>query len=295
MNRTAIFACYASDGIINHYIVTYLMNLKKIASNIVFISDNSFSADEIRKIESLCSHYECEHHGEYDFGSYKRGFQYLKKNQMINEIDELIVCNDSCLCVDDFNYVFNEMASRNCDFWSMTGSTQFQSHMQSYFLVFKSKVFLSDVFNDYISKVKHLDNYDDIVHIYELPLKATLEQYNFKGDSFIAPLDNDRNANFYPIYLMENHCPLVKKKNFTSIRFATDSIFSVYNYLLKKHNKASLDVLDLLRLKSKYEFYLYEISLRVKRFICRVDESRSGGRRYRICMIPVWYSHKHRR
>ncbi|MHC4553668.1 MAG: rhamnan synthesis F family protein, partial [Planctomycetota bacterium] len=92
--RLAIFAGYDGKGQIHDYVVYYLKELKKVA-DIVFVSDNHFTAESLAPIQDLIIHSICLPHGEYDFGSYKRGYCWAKETGLLDEYDSLIFCNDS--------------------------------------------------------------------------------------------------------------------------------------------------------------------------------------------------------
>ena len=78
MKRAVVFAHYDKDSVIDDYVVYYVENLKKVADIVVFVSCNNLSEEEKQKLE--VNHIISEEHEEYDFGSYKRGFLYLKDN-----------------------------------------------------------------------------------------------------------------------------------------------------------------------------------------------------------------------
>ena len=179
MKRLAIFAFYNEKGLINDYVVTYLKYLKEVSDNIVFVADNEPNVKELSKIYPLVSHIESYHHGEYDFGSYKIGFKYAKEHYLLEDVDKIILCNDSCFCVDSLKPAFDKMATNSCDFWSMTASNEYEPHLQSFFLVVKKKLFNSEVFSNYLDNVKHLDSFLEIVNTYEIPLKKNFEKEGF--------------------------------------------------------------------------------------------------------------------
>ena len=75
--NTAIYAAYSEDGTISDYVVTYLKKLKEIAPNIIYVTDNQMSKNELRKIKPYANHVIAHRHGEYDWGSFKRGYNWL--------------------------------------------------------------------------------------------------------------------------------------------------------------------------------------------------------------------------
>lgn len=187
MNRIAVFAHYDKDSCIEDYVVYYLKELKKIANIIIFVSDCDLTDEELQKISGIADRSIAKKHGEYDFGSYKRGYQYLKEAGFLTNCEELIFSNDSCFGpLVPFKEVWNEMDTRDCDFW---GITQYEDkntrlHVQSYFLVFRKTVVDSHVLDHFINSVKHENCKMDVIQKYEIGLSQTLLKNNFKMQTF---------------------------------------------------------------------------------------------------------------
>ena len=96
MKRVAIFASYNKQGIIADYILYYLRGLQSVVESIIYISDNAVKPEEQKKLDGIVIYKECKRHGCYDFGSYRRGFEWADNNGILDDADELIFCNDSC-------------------------------------------------------------------------------------------------------------------------------------------------------------------------------------------------------
>lgn len=79
----AVFAAYSADGTVSDYVIDYLRALKEIAPNIVYVTDNPIPESEIAKLRPYVSHLIARRHGEYDWGSYKRGFAWLKRQNAL--------------------------------------------------------------------------------------------------------------------------------------------------------------------------------------------------------------------
>ncbi len=197
MKRAVIFAHYDKDKIIDDYVVYYLNALKSVCDTVVFVSCNEIPDPEKSKLDGIAEYIIAENHDEYDFGSYKRGYLYLKER--LQDFDELVFANDSCYGpFFPFNEIFEEMeASSDCDFWGIT-KNRFgaikknnkyigvkREHLQSYFLVFKKNVFLSEVFGEFISSIRHFDEKNDIVINYEIGLYELLVNNGFKDDVYV--------------------------------------------------------------------------------------------------------------
>ena len=113
MKRTAVFAHYDKNNLIQDYVVYYLSELKKYAEKIIFVSDSDVLPEELKKIEGIVEQSIIGRHGEYDFGSYKRGFLYAKENNLLTACEELILANDSCYApLFPFEEMFSAMSKK---------------------------------------------------------------------------------------------------------------------------------------------------------------------------------------
>ena len=105
--NTAIYASYSEDGTISDYIVTYLKKLKEIAPNIIFVTDNQLSKNELRKIKPYINHIIAQRHGEYDWGSFKRGYNWLMTQNSnpknISSTKDKINCHAMSECQENLN------------------------------------------------------------------------------------------------------------------------------------------------------------------------------------------------
>ena len=285
MKRLAIFAFYNGKGLINDYVVTYLKYLKELSDSIIFVADNEPNVKELSKIYPLVSHIESYHHGEYDFGSYKIGFRYAKEHCLLDDVDEIILCNDSCFCVDSLKPAFDKMSTKPCDFWSMTASNEYEPHLQSFFLVVKKKLFNSEVFSNYLDNVKHLDSFLEIVNTYEIPLKMTFEKEGFKSASYIkAPKKN--NPTFFPIKCIKVKMPLIKRKIFTESYACKESLLEVILYLKIKHNAKYKDILNYFNVNSLAPTWFKFFKPKFFALLFRIEVSSKGLVKIRILNIP---------
>ncbi len=210
MKRLAIFAHYDKQCIIDEYVVFYLESLKKNVDKIIFVSDCILSSTELKKIDHLVFQTICEEHGEYDFGSYKRGFALLNQqfqNELL-EADELVFANDSCYCLRSLESIFLDVESNDCDVWSLGDdyeNPQVSSfyltkryYLQSYFIVFRKSVFLESFFHNFLNGVKKLEHKHQIIFEYEEGLGRLLTANNKKLFAYFA-------ANRVAHYLCDNY------------------------------------------------------------------------------------------
>jgi len=225
IKRIAIFAHFDAQNRIDNYVKYYIEGLKKVADTIVFISDGYLLDSELLKINHVTDKIIAVGHGEYDFGSYKRGFLYANDNGLLDGVDEVIFANDSCYGpIYPFNHMFNLMSFVGADFWGITQNkfamqkvgdeykTAMNPHLQSYFFVLKKQVFLSDVFYQFIKNIKKEDYKEDIIINYEINLTRMLVDNGYQYDFYIKNfLDaNNPAIRCWDKIIAEDNGPLLK-------------------------------------------------------------------------------------
>ena len=229
MRRVAIFAHYDKDNIIEDYVIFYLQELKKVAEKIIFVSDSNITESELEKINNIANHAITEKHGEYDFGSYKRGYLLAKELGYLQDCEELIICNDSCYGpLYPFENMFNTMSPKKLDVWGLTinpegmsldnGTIKSQEfpHIQSYFVVFKPQVFKSEFFDNFITSVKKEENKELIIIKYEMGLTQLLIDNNFEYDAYcqLSKIIKSSHLKGYETLILDDKCPLIKTSIF---------------------------------------------------------------------------------
>ena len=217
--RIAVFASYSSVGVIEPYVTAYLNGLAEVSDHIIFVTDNDLLEAESASLPDFVSHSIIGRHGEYDFGSYKRGIRYARKTGLLETADELILCNDSCYGpVGSFSALFDSMSSKEYDFWGLTSSTQFQPHIQSYFVLFKKDVIRRKEFLEFFESVKVEKSVEDVVKNYEVKMSRFMENLGFKWGCYIdrqtpghdIVSSEGPNLTLRPRFLLSSGCPLVK-------------------------------------------------------------------------------------
>ena len=224
--RVAVFAGFCPAGKILESQIYYLKGLREIVDNIVFVCDGQVLPQEIEKLKELVSVCIIKRHNEYDFGSYKFGYKFLLDNNLLEGVQELILCNDSCYGpVFPFRESFESDAVKDADFWGYTlnGYTwkNLPRHIQSFFLVFRKNVFNSKCFKDFILGVKRQKKVQGVINKYEIPFTDYLQKRGFKSSVFVSEENfpyKKVNKTVYPLTLIRDYrMPLVKVKVFNNV------------------------------------------------------------------------------
>lgn len=283
MKRLTIFSHFDSNNLIEDYVVFYLSELSKL-SDIIFVSDcNQISDIELQKIKPYIINSIIENHGEYDFGSYKKGYQFALSNNILNDYEELIFANDSCYApIFPFGEMFKTMSAKTLDFWGVTSNfnTYFSKefHIQSYFIVFTKRVFFSDVFKDFVLNIRKENDKKSLIEKYEVGLSKYLTDFGYKFDVY-SNFSKKHYASHILYYknLLKEKVPFVKKSipllkaNFIPIGFIkTIKQFTNYNYKLIefdiKQNKNKINYKFIIEMIIKAIARIYIIIKR--KFIC---------------------------
>lgn len=218
VTRTAIFAMYTIDGVVSKKIEWYLSGLAEVVDNVIVVADQALSSRALGALKRFTPHVLATRHGEYDFGSYKRGIDLAIKLRMLQKTDELILCNDSCFApIDSFVPMVQAMSSRDVDFWGVTACSWPKQHLQSYFLSFNKTAFSSPAFSHFFSTIKQEQDVKSVVLKYEANFTGILSDAGLKWDAFVSPT-NPRSSHLNinpvhnPVRLLKADCPLVKVK-----------------------------------------------------------------------------------
>lgn len=242
MKRLCIFAHYDKDNLIDDYVIYYLRELKKSFNKIIFVSDSDLSKKETDKIIDLVDYVQAFNHGEYDWGSYKYGYFIAKENYLLQGVDEVLFCNDSVYGpIFSLEPFFEKMSYDDCDFWGMF-ENQYglekdvrEPHLQSWFLLLKKNVINSDLFDDFICSVKHLENKKEIIQEYEISFtKAMSCCFKYKG---IYTSDSGNAVTRASTKLLDKGFPFIKTVVIRKYIFDFKYVPSNLTKLIKKHSR----------------------------------------------------------
>lgn len=231
--NATVFAAYSADGTVPDYVVSYLKKLKEVSPNIVYVTDNPIRQGDIKKLRPYVTHLKAARHGEYDWGSYKRGVDWLHQNGWFQKSADLVLANDSVVLVAPSlrpylrpshslatSYKSKPPRPYTPDFWGITANKDGRYHLQSYFMVFTPAVNRHPAFRGYLHNVKKEADGLTTAYRYEVPFTNYLENLGFHSGVHI-PYDqldvlplNDKNC--YPVTMLSQYkAPFLKIRTFT--------------------------------------------------------------------------------
>ena len=167
MTRLALYTFYEKDGIVRDHVTYYLNGLKKVAQDIVVIVNGILSDEGRRKLKAAGAEILVRENSGFDFAAWKAALE-LKEQEALASYDELILCNCSCYGpVYPFSEVFGKMEKQDCDFWGLyrhpAMERRFPAHLQSYFLVIRKPLLVSQTFADYWHSLTTAANWNQAV------------------------------------------------------------------------------------------------------------------------------------
>lgn len=212
--RLCLFAGFDAQSEIADYVVYYIKALSEMA-DVYYWGDFEASNEELSKLKPFCKAAFCKKHGKYDFGSWQELIRKIGRTE-IEKYDEVVLANDSCYGpLFNLSNLFEEIDSRDCDFWGLSSAHNRHIHLQSYFIVLKQPVIRSDVFYNFFEQIQPEANYDDVCLNYEDRFTYILSKSSFCPSSFIA-YDDLANHPYRDIVAAIKNChfPFLKVKFF---------------------------------------------------------------------------------
>ena len=180
--RACVFAHYDKDDIVDEYVYYYLNELLSVVTKLVFVTVSDIEQKDIDRLEKLNIDVIKRENIGYDFYSYKVGIESLD----LELYDELVICNDSVFGpLYSLTNLFDEMNSKKCDFWGITGSRQYARHLQSYFICYRRNVLYSEFFKGFWENLIVIEDKKKLIEKYEVGLSQLLYKQEFQSESFI--------------------------------------------------------------------------------------------------------------
>ena len=205
IKRAVAFAGYSYDGLIFEDVFSYLKELRKFSDYIVAVYDNKQLADSDREklLDGCVDVLILSPHEEYDFGSYKKGFFFLKEKGILDKVDKLLLCNDSVIFQGRSLEPFFKREEKK-DFYGFTAykiGVQYNTpqkgippHIQSYFLSISKEIYSTDWFNNFMMSIQKEPDKQNVIAKYELGISKLISE---KGYKKIVITSREEAAGFY--------------------------------------------------------------------------------------------------
>lgn len=259
IKRYCICVFWEKDGIVRDYFTYYLKGLQEVAEKILVVVNGKISNESKTMLTNLGIDILIRENKGIDFWAYKAGIEHIGYEKL-SKYDELIFTNCTCYGpIRPLSEMFEEMQTRDCDFWGITKHPQgpfirvnkrkkvkLLEHIQSYFIVLKKRIFMSKAFMYYWRHLKQVKTFDESVFYHEIGFTKYFTSKGYKADSFIN-IELHKNLIDNPMYatikLLETaKLPLIKRKalsneyNSSLIRQITPQSSQILQYLKDNTN-----------------------------------------------------------
>lgn len=242
MKRILLFVHYNKSETLDDRVIYTLKEIRDLFDTIVVISNSKLSSEDRQTLGNLANVFMQRKNVGYDFSAWKAGLDKIGWDKL-NSYDSLTLMNDTChfpvLPISPYFKKFDKL--RSIDFWGASVHKASKSgmpgtdgpipeHIQSYFITFKKRVFVSKVFRDFWINLKDRNDLQHVIRDYETKLTGILSSAGFKYDAIIntkGSVFKDR-AIINPLYqipegLLDQNFPFIKLKavskyNFINIR-----------------------------------------------------------------------------
>lgn len=233
MKRMGLFIIYDAEGIVDDYVYYLLDKLSEYIDTFHIIVNGKIKKEYKERLRNYTNKIIIRKNVGFDGGAYRDYFINHSSKEQLSEYDEIVIFNDTFFGpLYSLKSMFDEMGKRGDDFWGITrhpkykgdGVPLIQEHLQSYFLVVKKKMFLTDTFFEYWRKMGTATNFDEAVRGFEVSFTQFFEKEGFKWSSYIDSSKYDNAVNYKTNYnqyhfeifdmISEMKHPFIKKKDF---------------------------------------------------------------------------------
>lgn len=253
VRRCAIFLFFDKDGVVDDYICRMLEDLQNRVEHILVVCNGYVERNGLEKLKHASDDVYCRSNLGLDVGGYREGLFYIGFKQLA-QYDEIILMNYTFFGpLYPFSEMFDEMKERDVDFWGITKHHRVDpdpfgvlpygylpEHIQSFFLVLRSNLFLSYQYKDFMFNMQNPDSYLKSIVEYETIFTKYFEDFGFKWDVYVNT-DEYEGYSYCPnmFYIKEmiekKRCPIIKRRSF----------FTDYtDFLLNTCGESSIDAYD---------------------------------------------------
>lgn len=224
--RLVIYVVYDRRGGVDEYVVHALAGLRDRASRILVVVNGSLTTEGRRRLEPVSDEILVRKNIGFDIWAHKEALDHVGAE--VREFDEVVLTNDTWFGpVRPYGPVFDRMDALDVDFWGMTdhareepnpftGDGVLPYHLQSFWIAVRRNMLASDRWARYWRELPEMPTYFDAVLKHETVFTEIFVQAGFTAAVGFASDDypTDHPALFNPTLLLDDGCPLVKRRPF---------------------------------------------------------------------------------
>lgn len=191
MARLAVMAHYDPTGGVGPHVRRQVEALASTFDDLVVVTTASLTRSARSWLGDRARLIERDNEG-YDFFSYRTGLQSTGGLEALAAYDEVAICNDTYVGpLRSYARVLAEMEGREADFWGFTRSERVKSHLQSFFVVFRSSALRSPAFLDFWAGLEPLSDRWTVIKRYEVGMSQRLMRAGLRPAAYFEPTAAD--------------------------------------------------------------------------------------------------------
>ncbi|MCT2084702.1 rhamnan synthesis F family protein [Microbacterium enclense] len=224
--RLVVYVVYDRRGGVDEYVVHALAGLREHAARILVVVNGKLTPEGRARLEPVSDEVLVRDNVGFDIWAHKEALEHVGAG--LSEFDEVVLTNDTWFGpVRPFGAVFERMDALEIDFWGMTdhsaedwhmftGSAGVPHHPQSFWIAVRRSMFTSERWARYWQDLPEMPGYRDAVLGHELVFTSVFRDAGFvDGVAFRSEDYGSANASLLaPVALMEDGCPLLKRRVF---------------------------------------------------------------------------------
>ncbi len=239
IDKIAIYCYYDKEGIVTEIAKTQMLNLKRNVDYLIIVSNGPVDFQARTVMSEIADCYIERDNMGYDAGAYAEAICSKKCKDFILNSRNLILCNNSFYGpFSGFESIFEQANLDDTDFWGLSSREyDYNPHIQSFFIMFKEKVVVSGILQNYFQKhvLNKKLNYEEVCAIFENGLSWELLSNGFKMGALAKKCDCEPYSN--PIGYMDIcSVPILKKKVFSKEFFDRQKTYEILAYIRARYN-----------------------------------------------------------
>jgi lipopolysaccharide biosynthesis protein len=212
--KVALIAHWDPDRLVDPYVLYYLNALKNIGYITILISAQElYLSDDVCALANFVLWRKCP---GYDFTSWKGAFEYYPS---LFEAQEVLITNDSIFGpMHPLSIIHSTMDEELYDFWGLVFSKERVTHIQSYYIVFRSTALKSQAFKDFFASIDTNEDKEEVIAQYELGLTCWLQRNGLIAGAYmmaemlpLCPTICSPAHVYWRQFLRDLHMPFLKR------------------------------------------------------------------------------------
>lgn len=231
VNRLVIYFFYDADGIVDRYVPYMLEDVSRNCTELFVVCNGKLTPEGRVTFQKFTPNVLVRENVGFDVWAYKEALEHYGWDKLV-EYDEVVMMNSTIMGpIYPFSEMFEEMNSRDVDFWGITKHHKFDGdpfgikygyipeHIQSHFIAVRNSMLKSIEFAKYWKDIPPINSYDEAIGKHEAIFTKTFGDIGFVWGVYCDTSDMEK-FTIYPmmmaptVLLKKYKCPIFKRRSF---------------------------------------------------------------------------------